>query len=185
MFSKQMKCNATTEALLASQVAAFHALGNKAAVGIEKTVALNIAASKASVANSIAVVRQLSAVKDPQAFFSLTAAQVQPTVQSVASYGRDVTELAAGMWAEFMQAAETPLAATKSQGTEWAGDTSNNAATFSPQVSETLKAAGHQANAGAGPLMKTLRQTAEAEMANTPQQYASAPETEGSNAARI
>jgi phasin family protein len=117
MFSNPQKFNSATQAMLASQVEALQHIGNKAAEGVEKAVALNITAVKASMANSIAVAQQLSTVKDPQAFFSLSAEQARPAAEAATSYGREMTEIAAGMWAEFMNVAEAQFAANQSQAT--------------------------------------------------------------------
>jgi phasin family protein len=117
MFSNPQEFTSATQDLLASQVEAFQHLGNKAAEGVEKAVALNISAAKASMANSIAAAQQLSTAKDPQAFFSLSAEQTRPAAEAVSSYGREMTEIAAGMWAEFMHVAETQFAAHQSQAT--------------------------------------------------------------------
>lgn len=115
-----------TNMLLASQVSAFRALGDKTTEGVEKTMALNFAASKASMANSVAMAKQLSTAKDPQAFFSLTAAQATPAAEAMAAYSRDLTEIAVGMWAEFMSATETPFAQSQGQASGLAANTAKN-----------------------------------------------------------
>jgi phasin family protein len=177
MFSNPKKFTCATQTLLASQVATFQALGTKAAEGVEKAVALNIEATKASVANSVAAARQLTAAKDPQAFFSLTAAQAQPAAETVASYGRDLTEIATGMWAEFMNAAEIQFSATQSQVTALAGEAAKSAPAGAEQAVAVLKSAVDHANASAGQLMKATKQaveTLEAQMVDATAQFTSA-----------
>src|ERR1700732_898986 len=78
MFSNSEQFTSATKALFESQIAAVHALSRTTIEGVEKAMALNIAATKASVEKSIADAKQLSSAKDPQEFFSLTAAQAKP-----------------------------------------------------------------------------------------------------------
>ena len=93
MFAIPEQFSNATKANFESQFAIFSSLTAKAFEGMEKLVELNITAAKASLEESSIATRQLLAAKDPQEFFSLTAAQAQPTAEKALSYsqpsGRD------------------------------------------------------------------------------------------------
>jgi phasin family protein len=136
MFSNPKQFTSATQALFESQIAAFHALGNQAAAGVEKAIALNIAANQACVETPIAAAKQLASAKDPQEFFSLSAAQAKPAADTVTSYGRDFAEIATGMWAEFMNVAETQLEDAKNQITAMVDDVTVDANIKMSQAAE-------------------------------------------------
>ena len=115
MFSNSEQFTSATKALFESQIAAFHSLNNKTIEGVEKMIALNLGAAKTSMENSIAVAKQLAAAKDPQEFVSLTTAQAKPTAEIVASYSRNLTDIASDVRAEFSKAAEAQFSDTKKQ----------------------------------------------------------------------
>ena len=83
MFSIPEQFSNATKANFESQFAIFSALTNKAFEGVEKFVDLNITAAKASLEDTSATAKQLLSAKDPQEFFSLSAAQAQPTAELV------------------------------------------------------------------------------------------------------
>ena len=105
MFAIPEQFSNATKANFESQFALFSSLTNKAFEGVEKFVDLNITAAKASLEESSVATRQLLAAKDPQEFFTLTAAQAQPVAEKAIAYGRHLASIASGTGAEFEQEA--------------------------------------------------------------------------------
>ena len=105
MFAIPEQFSNATKANFESQFAIFSSLTSKAFEGVEKLIELNMTAAKASLEESSIATRQLLSAKDPQEFFSLTAAQAQPNAEKALSYSRQVAAIAAGTQAEFTKAA--------------------------------------------------------------------------------
>jgi phasin family protein len=112
MFSIPEQFSNATKANFEAQFAIFSTLTNKAFEGVEKFVDLNLTAAKASLEESSATTKQLLAAKDPQEFFSLAAAQAQPSAEKTIAYGRHLATIASSTGAEFSKAAETQIAET-------------------------------------------------------------------------
>ena len=94
MFSIPEQFSSATKSNLEAQFALFSSLTGKAFEGIEKIVELNLTAAKATLEESTAAAKQLLAAKDPQEFFSLTAAQAQPSAEKAIAYGRQALGIA-------------------------------------------------------------------------------------------
>src|SRR3990167_4193659 len=77
MFTIPEQFSNATKTHFEAQLAMMTALTNKAFESVEKIVDLNMSAVKASLEESTAAARQILTAKDPQEFFSLTAAQNQ------------------------------------------------------------------------------------------------------------
>ena len=101
MFAIPEQFSNATKANFESQFALFSSLTNKAFEGVEKFVDLNITAAKASLEESSVATKQLLAAKDPQEFFTLTAAQAQPAAEKAIAYGRHLASIASGNSAAF------------------------------------------------------------------------------------
>lgn len=187
MFSNSEQFTSATKALFESQIAAFHALGSKTIEGVEKTVALNIGAIKASVENSIAVAKQLSSAKDSQEFFSLTTVQAKPTTELVTSHSRGLTDIASGVRDEFTNAAEAQFADTKSKLTALADNVSKSAPAGSEPAVAIQKSVIGNANAGYEQLNKANKQsieTVEAQVVNATEQFSPTTENATPKAAK-
>lgn len=96
MFAIPEQFSNATKANFESHFALVSSLTSKTFEGMEKLVDLNISAAKATLEESSATARQLLQAKDPQEFFSLSAAQAQPTAEKALSYGRQLASIAAG-----------------------------------------------------------------------------------------
>ncbi len=162
MFAIPEQFSNATKANFESQFAIFSSLTSKAFEGVEKLVDLNINAAKASLEESSIATRQLLAAKDPQEFFSLTAAQVQPTAEKTISYGRQLATIAAGTQAEFSKAAESQIAETNRKVISLVDEVSKNAPAGSENVVAVIKATLGNANAGYEQFTKTTKQAVEA-----------------------
>ena len=162
MFAIPEQFSNATKASFESQFAVFSSLTAKAFEGIEKLVELNITAAKASLEESSVATRQLMAAKDPQEFFSLTAAQIQPTAEKAMSYSKQVAAIAAGTQAEFTKAAETQIAETNRKVISLVDEVSKNAPAGTENVVAAFKSSIGNANAGYEQLTKTTKQAVEA-----------------------
>ncbi|MFL6656489.1 MAG: TIGR01841 family phasin [Massilia sp.] len=162
MFAIPEQFSNATKANFESQFAIFSSLTSKAFEGMEKLVELNLTAAKASLEESSITTRQLLAAKDPQEFFSLTAAQAQPTAEKALSYGRQVAAISAGTQAEFTKAAEAQIAETSRKVVSLVDEVTKNAPAGSENVVAAIKATIGNANAGYEQLTKTAKQAVEA-----------------------
>ena len=162
MFAIPEQFSNATKANFESQFAIFSSLTTKAFEGMEKLVELNLTAAKASLEESSTTTRQLLAAKDPQEFFSLTAAQAQPSAEKAMSYSRQVAAIAAGTQAEFTKAAEAQIAETNRKVITLVDEVTKNAPAGSENVVAAIKASIGNANAGYEQLTKTTKQAVEA-----------------------
>lgn len=162
MFAIPEQFSNATKANFEAQFAIFSALSAKAFEGVEKLVDLNINAAKASLEETSETARQLLAAKDPQEFFSLTAAQAQPTAEKAISYTRQFASIAAGTQAEFNKAAEQQIADTNRKVVALVDEVSKNAPAGSENFVAAVKASIGNANAGYEQFTKTTKQAVEA-----------------------
>ena len=162
MFAIPEQFSNATKANFESQFAIFSSLTSKAFEGMEKLVELNLTAAKASLEESSIAARQLLSAKDPQEFFSLSAAQAQPNAEKAISYGRQLASIAAGTQAEFSKAAEFQIAETNRKVISLVDEVSKNAPAGSENVVAVIKASIGNANAGYEQLQKTTKQAVEA-----------------------
>ncbi len=161
MFAIPEQFSNATKANFESQFAIFSSLTAKAFEGIEKLVELNLTAAKASLEESSIATKQLLSAKDPQEFFSLTAAQAQPTTEKAMSYGRQLAAIASDTQAEFTKAAEFQIAETNRKVISLVDEVSKNAPAGSENVVAAIKASIGNANAGYEQLTKTAKQASQ------------------------
>ena len=162
MFSFQEQLSAATKSNLEAQIAFMTSFTNKAFEGIEKVIDLNMNVAKASLEESAANVQQLLSAKDAQEFFSLTAAQAQPTAEKALSYGRHLAGIASSTQAEFTKAAEAQIAETNRKVITLVEEISKNAPAGTENAVAFMKSAVGNANAGYEQLSKTTKQAVEA-----------------------
>jgi len=166
MFAIPEQFSNATKANFESQFALFSSLTNKAFEGVEKFVDLNITAAKASLEESSVATKQLLAAKDPQEFFTLTAAQAQPAAEKAIAYGRHLASIASGTGAEFSKAAETQIAETNRKVISLVDEVSKNAPAGSESAVALFKSALNNANAGYEQFTKSAKAAAETFEAN-------------------
>jgi phasin family protein len=162
MFAIPEQFSNATKANFESQFAIFSSLTSKAFEGMEKLIELNMTAAKASLEESSIATRQLLSAKDPQEFFSLTAAQAQPTAEKAISYSRQVAAIAAGTQAEFTKAAELQIAETNRKVITLVDEVTKNAPAGSENVVAIMKSTLGNASAGYEQMTKTAKQAVEA-----------------------
>lgn len=166
MFAIPEQFSNATKANLESQFALLSSLTTKTFEGLEKLVDLNINAAKATLEETSATARQLLAVKDAQEFFSLTAAQAQPSAEKALSYSRQLASIAAGTGAEFSKAAEAQIVEANRKVIALVDEVSKNAPAGSENVVAAVKTAISNANAGYEQFSKTAKQAVEAMESN-------------------
>ncbi len=179
MFAIPEQFSSATKANLEAQFAMFTALTSKAFAGVEKLVELNLSAAKSSLEESSATTKQLLAAKDPQEFFSLTAAQAQPPAEKIIAYGRNVAAITSGTQAEFSKAAEAQIAETNKKVISLVEEVSKNAPAGSENAVAMIKSALGNASAGYEQFTKTTKQAVEAietNMASAASQFSQAAE---------
>jgi len=166
MFSIPEQFSSATKTNLEAQFVLFSSLTSKAFEGIEKIVELNLTAAKATLEESTAAAKQLLSAKDPQEFFSLSAAQAQPSAEKAIAYGRHLAAITSGTQAEFSKAAESQIAETNRKVLSLVEEVTKNAPAGSENAVAILKSAIGNANAGYEQFSKTSKQAVEAIEAN-------------------
>lgn len=177
MFSIPEQFSSATKSNLEAQFALFSSLTGKAFESIEKIVELNLTAAKATLEESTATTKQLLAAKDPQEFFSLSAAQAQPTAEKAIAYSRHLAAITSGVQAEFSKAAESQIAETNRKVISLVEEVTKNAPAGSENAVALFKSAIGNANAGYEQFTKSSKQaveTIEANLASTVSQFTQA-----------
>lgn len=187
MFTVPEQFSAATKANLESQLAMLNALTAKAFEGVEKVIELNVNAARASLEESSAAARQLLSAKDAQEFFSLSAAQAQPTAEKAIAYGRHLAGIASSTHAEFAKAAETQVTEATRKVNTLIDEVTKNAPAGSENAVAILKSMIGNASAGYEQLTRTAKQavdTIETNVANATVQFSQAAEKTTARTAR-
>jgi len=151
--------SAVTKANLDAQLAVLSTFTNKAIEGIEKVVELNSAVAKTSFEELNAAIKQ---AKDPQDFFSLTAAQAQQTTDKALEYTRLLASIFSGVQAELTKTTEAHVADTNRKVVALVEEASKNAPAGTEHAIGLLKSALGNANASYEQLNKSTKQAVEA-----------------------
>ncbi len=162
MFSAPEQFSAATKANFDAQLAMMTALTTKAFESVEKFVELNLTVVKTSMEESTANAKELMAAKDPQEFFTLSAAHAQPNTEKALAYGRHLSTIVSSTQAEFTKAAESQIAETNRKVVALFEEVSKNAPAGTEGVVTFVKTAINNANAGYDQLSKTTKQAVEA-----------------------
>lgn len=166
MFPMNEQFSNAAKANFEAQLAFFTTVSGKAFESVEKVVDLNLNAVKATLEDSAITVRQLLAAKDPQEFFTLSAAQIQPTAAKSIAYGRHLAKITSETQAEIARTTEEQLAVTSRKVSELVDDVTKNAPAGSENAVAAVKAAIGNANAAYEQFSKTVKQVAEVTEAN-------------------
>lgn len=162
MFAIPEQFSAATKTNFETFFAAYSDLTNKAFEGVSKIVDLNINVAKTSLEESAAATKQLLSAKDPQEFFSLSAAQAQPSAEKALAYGRQLASITSSTQADLTKAAEAQIAETNRKVIALVDQVSKNAPAGSENVIAFVKSTIGNANAGYEQLTKTTKQAVEA-----------------------
>jgi len=166
MFNIPEQFSTVAKTNLEAQLALFTNLTSKAFESMEKVVDLNLNVAKASLEDSSIAAKQLLTAKDPQEFFSLSAAQAQPTAAKAIAYGRHLAGIATSAQAEFTRAAEEQIAEAGRKVSALVEDVSKNAPAGSENVIAIVRSAIGNANAGYEQFSKSTKQAVEVMEAN-------------------
>lgn len=166
MFTLPEQFSSVAKANFEAQLSLLTSLTGKAFESVEKVVDLNLNVAKASLEDSSIAAKQLISAKDPQEFFSLSAAQAQPTAAKAIAYGRHLAGIATSAQAEFTRAAEEQIAEAGRKVSALVEDVSKNAPAGSENVIAMFKSALGNANAGYEQFTRTTKQAVEVMEAN-------------------
>ncbi|HYD80886.1 MAG TPA: TIGR01841 family phasin [Paucimonas sp.] len=166
MFAIPEQLSNATKANLNAQLNIFAALSGKALESVEKVVDLNMSVARASLEESASTVKQLLTARDPQEFFTLSAAQVQPAAHKAVSYGRHLAGIASNAQAEFTKTADEQITETNRKVIAFVEDVARNAPAGSESAIALVKTVVGNANAGFEQLSKATKQAMEAVEAN-------------------
>lgn len=161
MFSYSEQFSSAATSNIESQLASFNALAKLAVTGVEKVIALNLAAAKASAEESLAGTRQLLSAGDAKEFFSRAAEQVKPNPEKLTSYSRHLTDILATTRAEFTKEAETQFAEASAKVTALVDEAAKKAPAGTENAVSMLKTVIINANAGYEQLSKSTKQAVE------------------------
>jgi phasin family protein len=162
MFAIPEQFSDATKVNFEAQIALLTDLASKTFESVEKIVDLNINVIKASIEESTATTKQLLSAKDPQEFFSLSAAKAQPNAEKALAYGRHLASIASSTQAEFTKAAEAQFAEGSRKVVALVDEVTKNAPAGSESVVAFFKTAIGNANAGYEHFAKTTKQAVEA-----------------------
>lgn len=149
----------TAEQILATNKAnieTLFGLTGKAFEGVEKLVELNLAASKALLAETASQTQTVLSIKDPQELLALQTTLFQPLGEKAASYGREVYDIATATGAEFGKSFEAQFAEAQKKFLDVVDSTAQNA----PAGSETAVALMKSAVTAANNVLETAQKSA-------------------------
>jgi phasin family protein len=136
-------------------------LTNKAFEGVEKLVELNLAASKAILADAAGQTQTVLSIKDAQELLALQSNLLQPLAEKTAAYSRNVYDIATGTSAEFGKAIEAQTADGQQKFMNLVESTSKNAPAGSETVVAFMKGAVAAANNALESVQKSVKQATE------------------------
>ncbi len=166
MFSIPEQFSNATKTHVENQFAVFSALTSQAFEGIEKLAGLNLAAARTSLEDSSSTARQLLSARDPQALFSLSAAQARPAVEKAVAYARQASSIASGTAAGLSNVAKAQFSETNRKVLSLMDEAGKNAPAGSANVVALFKSALGNASAGYEQLTLTAKQASDAIEAN-------------------
>jgi phasin family protein len=149
----------TAEQVLASNkanVETLFGLTSKAFEGMEKLVELNLATSKALLADAAGQTQTVLGAKDAQELLALQATLLQPLGEKAVIYGREMYDIATAASAEFGKAFEAQLAESQKKFLDLVESTAQNA----PAGSESAVALMKSAVAAANNVLETAQKSA-------------------------
>lgn len=141
-------------------------LTNKAFESVEKLVELNLAASKAAIADVTESAKASSTVKDAQELLALQASHFQPLAEKATAYSRHLYEIASNTGAEFAKVAESQVAQGQEKFQEMVSTAAKNAPAGSEPAVAMVQSAVAAANNALESVQKAVKQATEVAEAN-------------------
>jgi len=159
----------TVEQVLAAQKANMETLlglTSKAFESVEKIVELNMAASKAALAESGENAKAMLSVKDAQELLALQSGLMQPLAEKTAAYSRHLYEIASGTTSEFTKAMESQAAQAQQQFTGMLDSATKNAPAGSEAAVAVMKSAVAAATNALESVQKAVKQATDVAESN-------------------
>lgn len=166
MFLSQDAISQAARANIETSLNLYTTLSGKALESIEKLWTLNLTATKASLDESSATIRQLLSAKDPQQFIVLVSAQTKPNLDKAIAYNGHLANIASGVQAEFSRVAEQQFADISRHISQFVDEAAKNAPPGSENAVAILKTAFGNAAAGYEQFNKNAKQAVQAFEAN-------------------
>ena len=136
-------------------------LTSKAFEGVEKLVELNVAASRAILAETASQAQSVLSAKDAQEVLTLQSSLLQPMAEKAAAYTRNVYDIATGTGAEFGKAFEAQTAEGQQKFMSLVENTAKNAPAGSETAVAFMKGAVAAANNALESVQKSVKQASE------------------------
>lgn len=113
LFSEQFANGTKTN--LDAPLTIINALTSKTFEGLEEIIELNMSTVRASLTDTLSSTKELLSAKGPQEFFTLSTTLIQPNIEKLLAYGRQLSSISASTQAEFIKAAAATAPATKAK----------------------------------------------------------------------
>lgn len=159
----------TLEQVMASQKANMETLLSltaKAFEGVEKIVELNMAASKAALAETTDNAKAMLSVKDAQELMALQSGLMQPLAEKTAAYSRHLYEITSGTTTEITKAMEGQAAQAQQQFTGMMDTATKNAPAGSEAAVAVMKNAVAAATNALESVQKAVKQATDVAESN-------------------
>ena len=167
-FNRKLKM-LTAEQIMASQkanVETLFGLTNKAFEGIEKLLELNVAASKAALADVSKNSQAVLTAKDAQELLALQASLFQPLAEKAAAYSRHLYDIAQGTGAELGKTMESQSAEAQAKFASLIDNAAKDAPAGSEAAVAVMKSAVAAATNAVESMQKAVKQASEVAEAN-------------------
>ena len=162
-----------------SQFQLLNTLTGKAIEGMEKVIELNMNTARTSLDDASSAARELGSATNPQAFFSVSAAQVQPHAEKALDYNRRLAAIGDEIYAEFSKAAEEQVAESRRKLAALIEEAEKNTPPGSENALAAMKSILSNADVSYEQIMQSAGQAVEtlrANMAMTTERFAQAAE---------
>lgn len=144
-------------------------LSNKVFDGMNKLFALNLEVMQNSLSESAQHTQRLFSIKDPQALFAQQNDQVQPTIDKVVAYRRQLYEIATNCRSDLAQIIESQMVANNQIMQTMVDNFAQNASPGSAPAVAWVQTAVNAANQAYQSAQQLTQQATEATQANLAQ----------------
>jgi phasin family protein len=141
-------------------------VANTAFASAERLAALNLNTARALLEDSVANVKAMMAVKDPQALMSVQASLAQPAVEKAVAYSRSVYEIATQTQEELNKVLESQVSSLNKNVVTALDQVAKNSPAGSDVAVAAVKQAIAAANSAYDSMSKAAKQVAEIAEAN-------------------
>ena len=136
-------------------------LTNTAVAGVEKLIELNLAATKAAMADSHSHTHAALSAKDSQELLALQANMFQPLAEKVLSYNRHLYDIATGTGSHFTEAVESKISEAQDSLHSLVDTMSKNAPAGSEAAVTVIKTAIASGTQALEQVQKAVKQATE------------------------